>query len=122
MVFEEIVILDIVLVLNEVKVFDVFVVVLFKNGCGMGIVLFWCCFFMCLLMVYVLGSWLLKLMMVVGYLMGSSLMFFFFLNIGVVIGIVGGGVFVDCFYLKFVIISMLIVGVFVLVGLGFNLL
>ena len=81
-----------ILVLNEAKVPDASVAALFKNGRAMGMVLFWCCFFMCLLMVYALGSWLPKLMMAAGYSMGSSLMFLLFLNIGVVIGTADGGV------------------------------
>ena len=60
-----------ILVLNEAKVPDACVAALFKNGRAMGMVLFWCCFFMCLLMVYALGSWLPKLMMAAGYSMGS---------------------------------------------------
>ncbi|HJE76288.1 MAG TPA: MFS transporter [Acinetobacter johnsonii] len=117
---EETVTSDTVLVLNEAKVPDASVAALFKNGRGMGTVLFWCCFFMCLLMVYALGSWLPKLMMAAGYSMGSSLMFLLSLNIGAVIGTAGGGVLADRFHLKPVIISMLTVGAFALVGLGFN--
>ena len=109
-----------ILVLNEAKVPDASVAALFKNGRAMGMVLFWCCFFMCLLMVYALGSWLPKLMMAAGYSMGSSLMFLLSLNIGAVIGTAGGGVLADRFHLKPVIISILIVGAFALVGLGFN--
>ena len=108
-----------ILVLNEAKVPDASVAALFKNGRAMGMVLFWCCFFMCLLMVYALGSWLPKLMMAAGYSMGSSLMFLLPLNIGAVIGTAGGGVLADRFHLKPVIISILIVGAFALVGLGF---
>ena len=98
--------------LNEAKVPGASVAALFKNGRGMGTVLFWCCFFMCLLMVYALGSWLPKLMMAAGYSMGSSLMFLLSLNIGAVICTAGGGVLADRFHLKPVIISMLTVGAF----------
>ncbi len=108
------------LVLNEVKVPDASVAALFKQGRAMGTVLFWSCFFMGLLMVYALGSWLPKLMMAAGYSMGSSLMFLLALNIGAVIGTAGGGVLADKFHLKPVIISMFLVGAVALVGLGFN--
>ena len=108
------------LVLNEVKVPDASVAALFKQGRAMGTVLFWSCFFMGLLMVYALGSWLPKLMMAAGYSMGSSLMFLLALNIGAVLGTAGGGVLADKFHLKPVIISMFLVGAVALVGLGFN--
>ena len=111
---------DTVLVLNEVKVPDASISALFKQGRAGGTVLFWVAFFMCLLMVYALGSWLPKLMMAAGYSLGSSLMFLLALNIGAVIGTAGGGVLADRFHLKPVIISMLLVGALALVGLGFN--
>jgi MFS transporter, AAHS family, benzoate transport protein len=108
------------LVLNEVKVPDASISALFKQGRAGGTLLFWIAFFMCLLMVYALGSWLPKLMMAAGYSLGSSLMFLLALNIGAVIGTAGGGVLADRFHLKPVIISMLLVGALALVGLGFN--
>jgi AAHS family benzoate transporter-like MFS transporter len=52
--------------------------------------MFWISFFMCLLMVYALGSWLPKLMNKAGYPIGSSLMFLMVLNIGAIVGAVGG--------------------------------
>jgi MFS transporter, AAHS family, benzoate transport protein len=117
---EEKVTSDTVLVLNEVKVPDASISALFKQGRAGGTILFWLAFFMCLLMVYALGSWLPKLMMAAGYSLGSSLMFLLALNIGAVIGTAGGGVLADRFHLKPVIISMLLVGALALVGLGFN--
>ena len=108
------------LILNEVKVPDASISALFKQGRAGGTLLFWIAFFMCLLMVYALGSWLPKLMMAAGYSLGSSLMFLLALNIGAVIGTAGGGVLADRFHLKPVIISMLLVGALALVGLGFN--
>ena len=71
-------------------------------------------------MLYALGSWLPKLMMAAGYSLGSSLMFLLALNIGAVIGTISGGVLADHFDFKPVLISMLVVGVLSLVGLGFN--
>ncbi|MDM1492886.1 MULTISPECIES: aromatic acid/H+ symport family MFS transporter [Acinetobacter] len=108
------------LVLNEVQVPDASIAVLFKQNRGMSTLLFWCCFFMCLLMVYALGSWLPKLMMAAGYSLGSSLMFLMSMNIGAVIGTIGGGILADRFHLKPVIIGMFLMGAVALVGLGFN--
>lgn len=82
-------------VLNEVQTADASISALFKNNRGMSTLLFWCCFFMCfmcLLMVYALGSWLPKLMMAAGYSMDNSLMFMMVMNVGAVVGIVGGGI------------------------------
>lgn len=108
------------LVLNEVQVPDASIAALFKQNRGMSTLLFWCCFFMCLLMVYALGSWLPKLMMAAGYSLGSSLMFLMSMNIGAVIGTIGGGILADRFHLKPVIIGMFLMGAVALVGLGFN--
>ncbi|MDM1765831.1 MULTISPECIES: MFS transporter [unclassified Acinetobacter] len=93
---------------------------LFTENRAKGTLLFWVAFFMCLLMLYALGSWLPKLMMAAGYSLGSSLMFLLALNIGAVIGTIGGGILADRFDFKPVLISMLIVGILSLVGLGFN--
>lgn len=93
---------------------------LFTENRAVSTLLFWLAFFMCLLMLYALGSWLPKLMIAAGYSLGSSLMFLLALNIGGVIGIVGGGILADHFPIKNVLISMLVVGVFSLIGLGFN--
>ena len=107
-------------VLNEVQTVDASIAALFKNNRGMSTLLFWCCFFMCLLMVYALGSWLPKLMMAAGYSLGNSLMFLMAMNIGAVIGTISGGILADRFHLKPVIIGMFLLGAFSLVGLGFN--
>ena len=107
-------------VLNEVHAPDASIAALFKHGRSMSTLLFWCCFFMCLLMVYALGSWLPKLMMAAGYSLGNSLMFLMAMNIGAVIGTIGGGILADRFHLKPVIIGMFLLGAVSLVGLGFN--
>lgn len=107
-------------VLNEVHAPDASIAALFRQGRSMSTLLFWCCFFMCLLMVYALGSWLPKLMMAAGYSLGNSLMFLMAMNIGAVIGTIGGGILADRFHLKPVIIGMFLLGAVSLVGLGFN--
>ena len=94
--------------------------VLYQQGRGPGTALFWLCFFMCLLTLYALGSWLPKLMMAAGYSLGSSLMFLLAMNIGAVIGTVGGGILADRFHLKPVIITLCLAGAVALSLLGFN--
>lgn len=96
------------------------VVSLFKRGRAVNTLLFWLAFFTCLLTMYALSSWLPKLMMAAGYSMDNSLMFMMVMNVGAVVGIVGGGILADRFHLKPVIIGMFLLGAFSLVGLGFN--
>ena len=75
---------------------------------------------MCLLTLYALGSWLPKLMMAAGYSLGSSLTFLLAMNIGAVIGTIGGGILADKFHLKPVIITLCLAGAVALSLLGFN--
>ena len=93
---------------------------LYKQGRGISTMLFWLCFFMCLLTLYALGSWLPKLMMAAGYSLGSSLTFLLAMNIGAVIGTIGGGILADKFHLKPVIITLCVAGAVALSLLGFN--
>lgn len=111
---------DTIFTFNDSKVPDASISALFKEGRARGTMLFWVAFFMCLLMLYALGSWLPKLMMAAGYSLGSSLMFLLALNIGAVIGTIFGGILADRFHIKPVLISMLSVGILALIGLGFN--
>jgi AAHS family benzoate transporter-like MFS transporter len=79
---------------------------LFLEGRGFSTVMFWIAFFMCLFMVYALSSWLTKLMAGAGYSLGSALTFVLVLNIGAVIGAVGGGWLADRFHIKVVLAAM----------------
>ncbi len=94
------------------------VVSLFKRGRAMNTLLFWLAFFTCLLTMYALSSWLPKLMMAAGYSMNNSLMFMLAMNIGAVVGIVGGGILADRFHLKPVLMSLGIMGSIVISLLG----
>jgi AAHS family benzoate transporter-like MFS transporter len=66
------------------------VIKLFKSGRALSTIMFWICFFMCLLMIYGLNTWLPKLMDSAG-LSVSGLMFLFVLNFGAIFGAVFGG-------------------------------
>jgi AAHS family benzoate transporter-like MFS transporter len=68
--------------------------------------MFWIAFFMCLFMVYALSSWLTKLMASAGYSLGSALNFVLALNVGAIIGAVGGGWLADRFHIKYVLAGM----------------
>lgn len=93
---------------------------LFKNGRLVSTLMFWISFFMCLLMVYGLNSWLPKLMFKAGYPLGSSLMFLFALNLGGMIGAIVGGKLGDKFHLKRVLIIFLSIASISLFLLGFK--
>lgn len=108
------------LVLNESTTTDAPVRALFKQGRTFSTFMFWIAFFMCLLMVYALGSWLPKLMLQAGYSLGASMLFLFALNIGGMVGAIGGGALADRFHLKPVITIMFIVGSAALILLGIN--
>lgn len=93
---------------------------LFQQGRSFSTFMFWIAFFMCLLMVYALGSWLPKLMIQAGYSLGASMIFLFALNIGGMIGAIGGGALADRFHIKKVLSIMFICGALALILLGFN--
>ncbi|MGE8683275.1 MAG: MFS transporter [Acinetobacter sp.] len=93
---------------------------LFQQGRTFSTMMFWIAFFMCLLMVYALGSWLPKLMIQAGYSLGASMIFLFALNIGGMVGAIGGGVLADRFHLKPVLTTMFAAGAIALILLGFN--
>ncbi|AYO53713.1 MFS transporter [Acinetobacter wuhouensis] len=93
---------------------------LFQQGRTFSTMMFWVAFFMCLLMVYALGSWLPKLMIQAGYSLGASMLFLFALNIGGMVGAIGGGVLADRFHLKPVLTIMFSVGAVALILLGFK--
>ncbi|ENW81946.1 hypothetical protein F909_01635 [Acinetobacter sp. ANC 3929] len=108
------------LILNESTTTEAPVRALFQQGRTFSTFMFWVAFFMCLLMVYALGSWLPKLMLQAGYSLGASMLFLFALNIGGMVGAIGGGALADKFHLKPVITSMFVIGAAALILLGFN--
>ena len=93
---------------------------LFQQGRALRTVLLWIAFFCCLLMIYALSSWLPKLMAGAGYSLGSSLSFLVALNVGAVLGAIGGGWLGDRFALSKVLVSFLLLaaGSIALLGLS----
>ena len=83
---------------------------LFQDGRGLSTMLFWVAFFSGLFMVYALSSWLTKLMAMAGYSLGSALSFVIALNVGAIIGAVGGGWLADKFNIKWVLVAMYALG------------
>lgn len=107
------------LVLTEAGKQKAPVLELFSRGRAFSTMMFWVAFFCCLLMVYALGSWLPKLMSQAGYALSSSLMFLLVLNIGAIIGAVGGGWLADRFSLRSVLVFFFIAGSLSLMALGY---
>ena len=91
---------------------------LFNDGRGFSTVMFWLAFFMCLFMVYALSSWLTKLMAGAGYSLGSALTFVLVLNVGAVVGAVGGGWLADRFHIKAVLAAMYALAAISIILLG----
>ncbi|MCG2620923.1 aromatic acid/H+ symport family MFS transporter [Arthrobacter sp. I2-34] len=93
---------------------------LFKNRRALGTLMIWAAFFMCLLMVNGLTTWLPKLMVEAGYAMGSSLTFMIVLNVGAIIGTLVLGRLADKWGVKKVLVPMFIVSAVSLALLGFG--
>ncbi|ALD01000.1 MFS transporter [Acinetobacter albensis] len=83
---------------------------LFKEGRSQSTLMFWIAYFTGLFMVYALSTWLTKLMAMSGYTLGSALSFVIALNVGAVIGAIGGGWLADRFHIKWVLVSMYALG------------
>ncbi|WP_180120080.1 MFS transporter [Acinetobacter sp. YH12086] len=118
---EQVLTTDTQFVLNEISEEDKAPLkALFQQGRSFSTFMFWIAFFMCLLMVYALGSWLPKLMIQAGYSLGASMIFLFALNIGGMVGAIGGGALADRFHIKKVLSIMFMCGALALILLGFN--
>lgn len=91
---------------------------LFKNGRALSTIMFWVCFFMCLLMIYGLNTWLPKLMVGAGININSGLLFLLVLNFGAIFGAVGGGWLADKWDVKSVLILFFIMASVSLTLLG----
>ena len=83
---------------------------LFKEGRGVSTIMLWIAFFTGLFMVYALSTWLTKLMAMSGYSLGSALSFVMALNIGAVVGAIGGGWLADRLHMKWVLVGMYALG------------
>lgn len=91
---------------------------LFQQGRALSTLMFWLSCFMCLFMVYALSSWLTKLMASAGYSLGSALTFVLVLNLGGMIGAIGGGWLADRFHIKYVLIGMYVLAAVSITLLG----
>ncbi len=93
---------------------------IFKNKRGLSTSMFWITYFMSLLMVYGLSTWLPKLMMQAGYGLNSSISFLIILHAGTIVGTLIIGKLADKFGSKRMLIPMYIIGAIALILLGFK--
>jgi AAHS family benzoate transporter-like MFS transporter len=93
---------------------------LFREGRAISTLLLWSSCFCCLLMIYALGSWLPKLMLNAGYGLGSSMTFLMVLNLGAIVGAIGGGWLGDRFKLRNVVVVFFIIAALSISSLGFH--
>ena len=102
------------------KVHSLPVVALLKINRALGTVMIWIAFFMCLLMINGISTWLPNLMFSAGYALSSSLSFMIVLNIGAIIGTLILGGLADKFGVKKVLVPMFIMAAVSLTLLGFK--
>ena len=93
---------------------------LFKGNRARSTILFWITYFMSLLMVYGLSTWLPKLMMQAGYGLNSSLSFLIILHAGTIIGTIIIGKLADKYGSKKMLVPMYTIGAIALLLLGFK--
>ncbi|WP_066157607.1 MFS transporter [Halalkalibacter krulwichiae] len=93
---------------------------LFKNNRGLSTSMIWVAFFMSLLMIYGLNTWLPKLMFEAGYALDSSLTFLIILNFGAIVGTLIIGRLADKWGAKKLLIPMYVIGGICIILLGFR--
>ncbi|WP_087974764.1 MFS transporter [Oceanobacillus rekensis] len=93
---------------------------LFTKGRAFSTSMLWIAFFMCLLMIYGLNTWLPGIMKAAGYPLDSSILFLLVLNIGAIFGAIGGGWIADQWNPKKVLILFFILAAVSLSLLGFT--
>jgi MFS transporter, AAHS family, benzoate transport protein len=92
------------LVFTETKVTSASVAELFRQDRGSRTATVWVSFFCCLLLVYLLSSWLPKVLQEAGYAERASLLSLFSLNFGGMVGAIAGGRLGDRFGLPKVVV------------------
>ncbi|WAH39397.1 MFS transporter [Alicyclobacillus dauci] len=91
---------------------------LFEGHRALSTIMFWLAFFMCLLTMYGLTTWLPKLMTNAGFPLGSSLGALLALNVGAIAGAIVGGQFSDHFGAKRVLITSFIIAAVAMMLIG----
>ncbi|QAB01023.1 aromatic acid/H+ symport family MFS transporter (plasmid) [Agrobacterium tumefaciens] len=109
------------LVFSEVKGASASVAELFRHQRTLSTLMLWVSFFCCLLLVYLLSSWLPKVLQEVGYAEKASLLSLFSLNFGGMVGAITGGRLGDRFGLPKVVVAFFIAATLSIALIGFNL-
>lgn len=112
---------DDMLVFTETRGAAASVAELFRHQRAARTVLLWVAFFCCLLLVYLLSSWLPKVMQEAGYAEKASLMTLFSLNFGGMAGAIAGGWLGDRFGLPKVVIGYFAAATLSIALVGFGL-
>jgi len=91
---------------------------LFSEGRTQATCMFWVASFMCLFMIFALGTWLVKLMANAGYSLGSAMTFALVLNIGALIGSICVGRLGDRFPIRWVLVGLYLLAAFGIIMLS----
>lgn len=97
------------------------VIELFRHGRTVRTLMLWTAFFCCLLLVFLLSSWLPKVMQEAGYAEKASLLTLFSLNFGGMAGAILGGWLGDRFGLPRVVVVFFVAATLSIALIGFNL-
>jgi AAHS family benzoate transporter-like MFS transporter len=108
------------LVFSEIKGASASVGELFRHQRTLRTLMLWVAFFCCLLLVYLLSSWLPKVLQEAGYAEKASLLSLFSLNFGGMVGAIAGGRLGDRFGLPKVVVGFFIAAAVSIALIGFN--
>ncbi len=108
------------LVFSEAKGASASVIELFRHERALRTLMLWAAFFCCLLLVYLLSSWLPKVLQEAGYAEKASLLSLFSLNFGGMVGAIAGGRLGDRFGLPRVVVGFFVAAAVSIALIGFN--
>ncbi|BCH57004.1 MFS transporter [Agrobacterium vitis] len=108
------------LVLTEAKGASASVAELFRHQRALGTLMLWVAFFCCLLLVYLLSSWLPKVLQEAGYAEKASLLSLFSLNFGGMAGAIIGGWLGDRFGLPKIVVGFFVAAAVSIALIGYN--
>ena len=108
------------LVFSETKGASASVTELFRHNRALRTLMLWVSFFCCLLLVYLLSSWLPKVLQEAGYAERASLLSLFSLNFGGMAGAIAGGWMGDRFGLPKVVVAFFAAAAASIALIGFN--
>lgn len=108
------------LVFTETKGASASVAELFRHQRALSTLMLWLAFFCCLLLVYLLSSWLPKVLQEAGYAEKASLLSLFSLNFGGMAGAIIGGWLGDRFGLPKVVVGFFVAAAVSIALIGYN--